>query len=69
MADEIKNARIEYLEKQIWLCKQDLELIEECNERSRDQNYEGNMYVWSKTKKRMEKYVEELDLLRNGGDS
>ncbi len=69
MADEIKNARIEYLEKQIQLCKQDLELIEECNERSRDQNYEGNMYVWSKTKKRMEDYVEELNLLRNGGDN
>ncbi len=69
MTDDSKKSRIEYLEKQIRLCKQDLELIEECNERSRDQNYEGNMYVWSKTKKRMENYVEELDLLRNGGDS
>lgn len=69
MSNECKKTRIEYLERQIWLCKQDLELIEGCNERSSDRNFEGNMYVWSKTRKKLKDYVEELDLLRNGGDN
>ena len=66
MSNEKIKERIEYLETQIKLCREDLSVVEKYKEDPWSEFYENSINIWVRLSMKLKDYEEELERLKFG---
>ena len=68
MSNEMENARIEYLENQIKICREDISMVEQYNEDPIGPFYDSSIDIWSKLNVKLKRFQEELEILKGDAE-